>query len=176
MKGIVEEFKEIKERFEKKANALDLKKINGRIDDQHETFRQFNIRLENIESNTKLTGTNTEDDEEYKALKLKVSSLDIKINSMNKSMKEMSKKMQESFNLNMIAPQANMIEEDPAKEEKITEMLKDFDIKISEIRKTMKEFKSDMNKFRDGLSGKVDSKATVDQVDDLESIYIYIYI
>lgn len=113
LKGAKDKISELAQAVEKKASLLDIKKINGSLDETNESCSELKKEMEEM----KKTMQALEENEELKCLKLKHNSLESKVTIIIKNTKEMEAKILENMGL-QIMPQSSGMEE-----EKIEELL-----------------------------------------------------
>ena len=155
---------ELSQAMEKKAAVLELKKMNGYIDEINERNAGIAKEMNGLQKSVK----SLEENEEVKGLKLKFASLDNKLNVSLKNLKELQTKVAENMGLQII-PQTQDGEEE-RKEERLKQFMDETNDKINGVKLIVQGFKKDFAKLSDSLNAKVDSKASVDSLIELESI------
>lgn len=160
-----EKMAELAESVEHKASILDLKKAMGYIENFNEKNAALGQEIERLDKALK----SLQDNEEVKAVKLRMTSLDNKLSVTLKNFRELHAKVTENMGLQFIPAQPANVIEDEKREEHIKAVVDDLNDKINGVRQMMQGFRKEFASLSDTVNAQLDSKASGDSLIELES-------
>eukprot|EP01022_Parablepharisma_sp_SALTPOND_P018475 TRINITY_DN301_c0_g2_i1.p4 TRINITY_DN301_c0_g2~~TRINITY_DN301_c0_g2_i1.p4 ORF type:complete len:382 (+),score=73.61 TRINITY_DN301_c0_g2_i1:8016-9161(+) len=163
-KELSDKLADITQSLDKKASILDLKKMYGTLDDSNERFESIKKEISGIYKSIKVL----EENEELKSQKLRITSLESKLGTGLKTIKDIQNKLAETMTL-QIMPQAEQINEEEKKEDKITQFMDEISEKVNKIKDAMTQFKADFANMSKNVDDKIEIKASKESLIDLEN-------
>lgn len=166
LKGAKDKITDLSQAMDKKATILDIKKINSAIDETNEIVKGLKKEIEEMKTTIK----KLEDNEDLRCLKLKHNSLDGKFQIALKNIKELEQKVLESMGT-QIVPQSTGVEEEKV-EEIIRKHTGETNEKINSLKIVVQTIQKDFTALSDSVDSKVEGKATVENLVELESMLL----
>ena len=163
-KELSDKINELLQGLDKKASILDLKKLYGTLDGNNERFESIKKDVTTVQKSIK----DLEDNEEGKAQKLRIASLESKIGSSLKAIRDIQTKMADTLMM-QIVPQQQQAHEEDKKEDKMSDYVEEINDKLNKMRDAIAQFKADFASLSKAVDDKIESRSSKESLIDLES-------